>query len=125
LLYAQDEVRIVKEQLQAASMHVLDSTAEHLRIEDVRSGLKDHQANILHLACHGVQAAQPLESCFVLADGKLTIGDLMKLDLPQATFAFLSACQTAKSNHNHADQTVHLAASMLFCGFRSVVGTLW
>jgi CHAT domain-containing protein len=115
----------VKECLQAASAHVLDSTTEHLRVDEVRSGLKDNRANILHLACHGVQAAQPLQSCFILGDGKLTIGDLMTLDLPHATFAFLSACQTAKGDRSHADQTVHLAASMLFCGFRSVVGTLW
>jgi CHAT domain-containing protein len=49
----------------------------------------------------------------------------MQLSLPQATLAYLSACQTAKGDQNVPDQAVHIAASMLFCGFRSIIGTLW
>lgn len=82
-------------------------------------------AHILHLACHGQQHRDPLQSCFVLCDGPLTILELMKVDLPNAMIAFLSACETAKGDQNQPDQSVHLAASMLFCGFRSVVATMW
>jgi CHAT domain-containing protein len=81
--------------------------------------------NILHLACHGVQNADPLKSCFILNDGRLTISALMKLNLPDAMLAFLSACETAKGDKDQPDQVVHLAASMLFCGFRSVIATMW
>jgi CHAT domain-containing protein len=49
----------------------------------------------------------------------------MRLRLPHAVLAFLSACQTAQGSEKQPDQAVHLAASMLFCGFRSVVGTMW
>jgi hypothetical protein len=38
--------------------------------------------------------------------------------------AFLSACQTAKGDEDMPDQAVHLAASMLFCGFKSVIATM-
>jgi hypothetical protein len=58
-------------------------------------------------------------------DGKLTIESVLQLDLPQAVLAYLSACQTAKGDRSAPDQAVHLAASMLFCGFRSVIGTMW
>jgi CHAT domain-containing protein len=83
-------------------------------------------AVIVHLACHGQQdLEQPLNSGFCLRDGILTISELMRLELPNAMLAFLSACETAKGDPKHADQAVHLAAAMLFVGFRSIVGTMW
>jgi CHAT domain-containing protein len=69
--------------------------------------------------------SNPLESHFVLRDGPLSIEALMKVELPNAVFAFLSACETAKGDRDQPDQAVHLAASMLFCGFRSVIATMW
>jgi CHAT domain-containing protein len=83
-------------------------------------------ANIVHLACHGVQDQKdPLSSGFCLADGKLTVSYLMDIRLDRAFLAFLSACETAKGDKNQPDQVIHLAAAMLFCGFRSVVATMW
>jgi CHAT domain-containing protein len=80
---------------------------------------------VLHLACHGVQAPNPLQSAFLLSDGRLTIEYPIRLRMPHAVLAFLSACQTAKGSEVQPDQAIHLAASMLFCGFKSVVGTMW
>lgn len=88
----------------------------------------DHlpQATVFHLACHGVQDLEdPLKSGFGLRDGRLTVATLMKLDLKNALFTYLSACETAKGDANQPDQSVHLAATMLFVGFRSVVATMW
>jgi CHAT domain-containing protein len=82
-------------------------------------------AHVLHLACHGQQHTEALKSAFALQDGPLTISDLMALDLPKAMLAYLGACETAKGDTIQPDQAVHLAASMLFCGFRSVVATMW
>lgn len=81
--------------------------------------------HILHLCCHGHQDLNPLDSHFALSDGNLTIHSLMKLNVPNAILAFLSACETAKGDRDQPDQAVHLAASLLFCGFRSVVATMW
>jgi CHAT domain-containing protein len=84
------------------------------------------QADILHLACHGVQDADdPLGSGFCLRDGKLTVSALMDIRLERAFLAFLSACETAKGDRDQPDQAVHLAAAILFAGFRSVIGTMW
>jgi CHAT domain-containing protein len=84
------------------------------------------RANIVHLACHGVQDQEdPLSSGFCLGDGKLAVCQLMDIKLDHAFMAFLSACETAKGDKNQPDQTIHLAAAMLFCGFRSVVATMW
>jgi CHAT domain-containing protein len=80
---------------------------------------------ILHLSCHGLQEQDPLSSAFIWRDEDLTIQDLMKLDLKHAMLTFLSAWQTAKGSQDQPDQAVHLAASMLFCGFKSVIATMW
>lgn len=92
--------------------------------EDVTRNLSN--AAILHLACHGHHNPEnPLESGFVMGNGMLTVTELMKLNLPHAFMAFLSACETAKAAADQPDQAVHLAATMLFSGFKSVVGTMW
>lgn len=84
------------------------------------------ESSILHLACHGYQCPdEPLESGFVMSDSMLTVEQLMILDLPQSLFAFLSACETAKNDEKQPDQAIHLAATMLFAGFKSVIGTMW
>ena len=83
-------------------------------------------ASILHLACHGHQHPQnALDSGFVMQDSMLTVAKLMELNLDKAFLAFLSACETAKGDEAQTDQAIHLAATMLFAGFRSVVGTMW
>jgi CHAT domain-containing protein len=94
-------------------------------VADLRSLLEETPGHILHLACHGVQDADPLGSALLMHDGKFTIENMLQLNIPKAVLAYLSACQTAKGDKNAPDQAVHLAASMLFCGFRSVVGTMW
>jgi CHAT domain-containing protein len=79
-----------------------------------------------HIACHGIQhPTDPLSSGFCLQDGNLTVSQLMELDLKDSFLAFLSACETAKGDWKQPDQTVNLAATMLFVGFRSVVATMW
>jgi CHAT domain-containing protein len=90
----------------------------------IRENLID--ASILHLACHAVQNDKdPLQSGFVLQDRTLHISELMSLELPRARLAFLSACETAQGDRQQPDQAIHLAASMLYAGFKSVIATMW
>lgn len=82
--------------------------------------------SILHLACHGQQDPRDaLESGFAMQDGLLTISKLMQIEMPNAFFAFLSACGSAMGDRRQPHETVHLAASMLFVGYRSVLATMW
>jgi CHAT domain-containing protein len=98
----------------------LDSAAVSTVSESIQS------ANFIHIASHGIQDNdKPLNSAFCLADGRLTVTELMKLNLKKAFFAFLAACETAKGDEEQPDQTIHLAASMLFAGFKSIVATMW
>jgi CHAT domain-containing protein len=82
--------------------------------------------NCVHLACHGIQdVGDAAQSGFCLGDGRLTIAKLVDLKLDDAFLAFLSACETAKGDELQPDQAMHLAAAMLFSGFKNVIATMW
>lgn len=82
--------------------------------------------SIAHFACHGVQnLSDPLASALILRGGPLEISKIMAMLLPNASLAFLSACQTAMGDVALPDEATHLVGTMLFSGFRGVVGTMW
>ncbi|KAL5479010.1 hypothetical protein ACEPAI_2298 [Sanghuangporus weigelae] len=83
-------------------------------------------AQWVHFSCHGQLDEEPFKSSLKLPGGKLTLLDIARANLPNAQFAFLSACHTAEQGRKYAlDEGLHLAAAIQFCGFRSVVGTMW
>jgi CHAT domain-containing protein len=78
--------------------------------------------------CHGIlEPGKPFDASYKLYRGKrLSLLDIVRSQLPNAEFAFLSACHTAElTDKSIADEVLHLAAAMQFCGFRSVVGMMW
>jgi tetratricopeptide (TPR) repeat protein/CHAT domain-containing protein len=92
----------------------------------VLRGLQGH--SWAHFACHGRLGdnSQPFQASFELDGGsRLTLLDLIRARLPNAELAFLSACHSAAGDPGTPDETIHLAAALQFCGFRSVVGTMW
>jgi CHAT domain-containing protein len=125
LPHAVDEAHAVRACFDAAQAQVLNPESSHTSTSELTLFLEESSAQILHLACHGVQEPDPLKSAIQLHDGRISVADIMRLSLPHAVLAYLSACQTAKGHRDAPDQVVHLAASMLFCGFRSVIGTMW
>ena len=83
-------------------------------------------ASIAHFACHGHQNTQnPLESGLLLQDGQLKVSQIMQQSIPNASLAFLSACETAMGDENLPDEMIHLGATLLFSGFRGVIATMW
>ncbi|KAI9433876.1 CHAT domain-containing protein [Lactarius indigo] len=92
----------------------------------VIDGLRDHR--FVHFICHGtLKAGKPFDAGFELhGNERLTLLDIVRSRLPVAEFAFLSACHTAElTDGSSADEGLHLAAAVQYCGFRSVVGTMW
>jgi CHAT domain-containing protein len=92
----------------------------------VLAGLRDHR--FAHIVCHGIlEPGKPFETSFKLHGGeRLQLLEIVRAQLPDAEFAFLSACHTAElTQKSITDEVLHLAAAMQFCGFRSVVGTMW
>src|SRR6266853_5432664 len=92
----------------------------------VLARLPDHQ--FAHIVCHGMlEPGKPFEASFKLhSRERLLLLDIVRSQLLDAEFAFLSACHTAElTEESIEDEVLHLAAAMQFCGFRSVVGTMW
>jgi CHAT domain-containing protein len=59
-------------------------------------------------------------------DDHLTLFDLVCSRLPSAEFALISAFHTAElTDGSIADEALHLTAAIQYCGFWSVVGTMW
>ncbi|KAJ7201870.1 mucin-like protein 1, partial [Mycena pura] len=92
------------------------------------------QSTIVHFACHGVQdLMHPLNSGLLLSDGRLKVPEIMHQPdesdpagiHKSLSLAFLSACETAKGEQAVPDESMHLAATLLFSGFSGVVGTMW
>ncbi|KAF9063099.1 CHAT domain-containing protein [Rhodocollybia butyracea] len=107
-------------------MHTTSLEGPTATKEALEKALVDHEW--LHIASHGTLVpGNPFSSYFSLAGGsRFTLLDIIRLNLPNATFAFLSACHTAEQSPDSIhDEVIHLAAAMQFCGFRSVVGTMW
>ena len=117
------EIEVIQEVL-GGSAHCLVS--EDATIQTVMDGLQHHRFS--HFACHGnLVQGKPFDAWFRLEGGdRLTLLDIVRSHLPNAEFAFLSVCHTAElTDESVADEALHLAAAMQYCGFRSVVGTMW
>ncbi|KAG8977998.1 hypothetical protein FRB93_011414, partial [Tulasnella sp. JGI-2019a] len=116
---------------EVALIHQLRAEVTIIEGEDctkdaVLAGLKDMAW--AHFSCHGHQdLAEPFKSHFSLrtADAPLTLLDIIQNDLPQAELAFLSACHSASGDLSTPNETVNLAAGIMFAGFRGAVGTMW
>jgi CHAT domain-containing protein len=118
------EIELVAAVANLSSVEVLHQCVGSTTIEDTSRVME--AASIVHLACHGIQdVGDATQSGFCLGDGRLTIAKLMELNLDNAFLAFLSACETAKGDKEQPDQVMHLAAAMLFSGFKSVIATMW
>ena len=92
----------------------------------VLDGLRNHK--LVHFVCHGtLETRKPFNAGFELhGSERLTLLEIVRSHLPAAEFAFLSACHTAElTEGSSADEGLHLVAAMQYCGFRSVVGTMW
>ena len=93
----------------------------------VLDSLREHQ-RFVHFICHGtLETEKPFDAGFELyGNERLTLLDIVRARLPAAEFAFLAACHTAElTEGSSADEGLHLAAAVQYCGFRSVVGTMW
>jgi CHAT domain-containing protein len=112
--------------MQAANTQVTTLISAKATPTTVLERLRDHR--FIHIVCHGIlEPGKPFDASFKLyRNTRLTLLDIVRSRLPKAEFAFLSACHTAQlTDESIADEALHLAAAMQYCGFRSVVGTMW
>ncbi|KAG8718643.1 hypothetical protein FRC09_012354 [Ceratobasidium sp. 395] len=106
------------------TIHTMRLDGEHATSISVLTAIEQH--SWVHLACHASQnSTNPTKSAFHLHDGPLDLGAVSRKQLKHAELAFLSACQTATGDTELSDEAVHLAAGMIFAGYRTVIATMW
>lgn len=98
-------------------------------VERYKQLLQENQVHRL-LSSHHAQSRldKPLESTLKLADGVITLGELLSpaWRLPDLCDVFLSCCETGLGySADLTDDIVTLATGFLCAGARSVVSTLW
>jgi tetratricopeptide (TPR) repeat protein len=99
-------------------------TGPDATVEAVLAGMTAH--SWFHISAHGTTDEQtPVNGGIELADGRLTIRELLERRLPGARFAFLSACSTHHGSAAIPDETVTTAAALCIAGCEYVVATLW
>ncbi|KAG8740681.1 hypothetical protein FRC10_004059 [Ceratobasidium sp. 414] len=109
---------------QTGSMRLTRLEGGQATVSSVSAALEDH--SWVHFACHASQnSTNPTESAFHLHDGPLNLKSISKKQLKHADLAFLSACQTATGDRELSEEAVHLAASMIMVGYRTVIATMW
>jgi hypothetical protein len=118
------EVNNIEQRLNSSTTRFTRLDKVQSTVDSVLQAMETH--NWVHLACHAYQnLSKPTRSAFKLHDGELTLQQIMDKQFKGGEFAFLSSCETATGNLHLPDEVVHLAAGMLFAGYKTVIGTMW
>ena len=118
------EIEAIWKELCTHGVEAIRVENEAATVVRVRDNMGVH--NMIHFACHGVQdISHPLQSGFIMRDGRLELSDIIKIQNLHADLAFLSACQTSTGDKDLPEEAVHLAGGMLAVGYRGVVATMW
>ncbi|MET0423512.1 MAG: CHAT domain-containing protein [Actinoplanes sp.] len=81
---------------------------------------------VWHLACHGHAAPDRiLDSRLELADGPVSLRDLLRLPATVRRLAVLSSCESHRIGHELPDEVVGLPGGMLQLGLAGVVASHW
>jgi CHAT domain-containing protein len=119
---AAKELERVKER--AASVRFTQLDEQNATPSAVLRAMGEH--SWVHLACHASQnTSEPTTSGFYLHGGTLDLAAITKKSLPNATLAFLSACQTATGDEQLPEEAIHLAAGMNMAGYKTIIATMW
>lgn len=76
-----------------------------------------------HIMCHGILELEKPFSFELHRVERLQLLDIVRSHFPDAEFTFLTTCHTAElTKVGIADEVLHLATTMQFCGFRRSSG---
>lgn len=82
--------------------------------------------SILHFACHArFDPDDPLASGLALADGRLTMRQVLDELHLEADLVVLSGCETGQSRLHRGDELIGLVRAFIYAGTPSVLVSLW
>ena len=120
---AESETRAVANALSSVPI-IDDAVTKDQVIQALRTG------DVVHLACHGSYCPEaPLYQCLYLSgdtlQSRLFAYELLGEDLRHLQIVTLSACETALSGFDEADDLRGIQSSLLQSGVGAIVDTLW
>lgn len=69
---------------------------------------------------------QKQSSTMTFLKDELTVGEVLRMHLPYAQLAYLSACSTAENSIVElVDEVIHMVNGFQVAGFAHVVGSMW
>ena len=106
---------------------------DRLRLKKEKAKVSEYQKLLQQvnslLSTHHAQSRldNPLESALILADGKITLGQMLTPGwrFPHLEEVFLSCCETNLGLGNATDDILTIAIGFICAGARSVISTLW
>ena len=109
----------------AAIQRLLHRTFVLTRADATRNAVLAELGRVsaVHFAGHAVQTPDPARSGLILSDGTLTVAEIAAMRFPAAAFAYLSACDTARTDRALPD-VVTLAAAFHIAGYQNVIAVL-
>ena len=123
LLFTQLLVDDIKRRMQAGP----PLTCGEATVAAVQAALTQNPAHLL-FGCHGIfEVDAPLRSGLELADGRLTLGQILDtVRLPATDLVVLCACQSSLNDFRDLpDEAVGLPAGFLQAGAGGVIAALW
>ncbi|MFI9383415.1 CHAT domain-containing protein [Kutzneria sp. NPDC052558] len=121
LPHARAEALAISAAFPAATTHLgAEVTREH-----TRSLLTGGEYDIVHIACHSrFNSEDPLRSGVLLADGELTVADVLSMRL-SARLVTLSGCETGAAQLRTGNELIGFTRALLRSGARSVLVSRW
>ncbi len=119
------EIRQLCQLLGARAVARVGSAATRAQLLDWHRKGELDRFEVLHFATHAlVQPGSPHSSHIMLADGDLTVLDILELDL-DARLVTLSGCSTAEGKIGYGDEALGLTRAFFYAGARALVASLW
>ena len=125
LNYSDQEVEIIKKYFDKSDIYQKENATKASICKTEANKLEE--AHCVHFSCHSnFNFDSPLDSALTLADGKLNLQEILKLNLKQCRLVTLSACETGLiDDESSTDEYVSLSSAFLYAGSPSVVASLW
>jgi len=118
---------------EAETVAQLYNIPDRLRLKKEKAKVSEYQKLLQQvnslLSTHHAQSRldNPLESALILADGKITLGQMLTPGwrFPHLEEVFLSCCETNLAQVNITDDILTIGIGFICAGARSVISTLW
>ncbi|KAJ7767933.1 CHAT domain-containing protein [Mycena maculata] len=118
------ELGTIKKLAKDAKVELDPLLDEKATVEAVSQNIQE--SSWVHFAGHGKQGKQYHEQSYLqLYDGRLDLQTILKMNLREAEFIYLSACQTAQGDSQLVNESFHLSGGFIGAGFKAAIGTMW